>query len=133
MDRRRWIVALTLASMAAYGLALVLPAIATGADGDPATGFVCLTQGTVLPVYWGANPLLWLGWILLLYKNPTAKIFTLLAFTSCLAFMADSFKNYGGRELFIGSWFWLGSILIADFAAVLTLLQRRARRLATTR
>ena len=133
MDRGRRIVTLTLVSMVLYALACVLPALDGGGGRDPIPGWVCIADGAhFTPLYWSANPLLWVSWMLLFTKLPIAKIFTMGALVGSLACFAEFFKP-GDPGLLIGSWFWLASILVAEFAAVFTLFQWRAHRLAPTR
>ena len=136
MDRlARFAKPLIWASIFAYGVALLLPAVTFAISisepvSDPTVvplpGWGCLAiEEGYKAWFWWANPALFVSWIFLFCKQPIARVFTVAALCGSCWFAASMSYGDGTSHLMAGGWMWLLSMLLADFAAVLTFAASR--------
>ena len=83
-------------------------------------GFTCLRYGWLGHVVWLANPLAFVGVVLLILRRPTgAAAFSAASTVLALLYVLFSLGENHGDVPLVGAWLWLGSLFALTIAAML--------------
>ena len=83
-------------------------------------GYTCLRWGWFGHVAWLANPLAFVGVVLLIFRRPTgAATFSAASTVVALLYVLFSLGDHHGDVPLVGAWFWLSSLFALTIAAMI--------------